>query len=324
MLSTMIKSYRLSDVVIFQGRCDASGGFALDEQWWVGGDDEKNELLLYPASGGIGEPALDLEEFLGLNEDEEADLESATRLGSAAYWLGSHSAKTDGTLQPGRRRLFAVEIKVTGASYEITPMGKPFDRLIEALDAHPQYAKFGLLKAAERGSNAEGALSIESICTSSRGELLIGFRNPVPAGKALIAVVRNPRGMMTGDKPEFGPPMQLDLEGLGLRDMTPWNGGYLLIGGDFRDRDEEGARSSRLFFWDRTAHAPEPLNVTFPQDFNPEALVLFASGDSERVLVCSDDGGFGCSDDGTVCKKLKKNRKRERQFRACWLEGSVA
>lgn len=313
----MINGYRVSDVITFQGRCDASGGFALDKLHWVGGDDEKNKLLLYSVSGGVGELALD---FLGLAEDEEADRESATRVGSVAYWIGSHSAKTDGTKQPGRRRIFAVEVSGTGASFKITPTGRPFARLIESLDADPQYAEFHLSAAAERGSNLEGALSIESLCASSSDELLIGFRNPIPAGTALIAVVRNPGAMIKGDEPEFGPPLRLDLDGLGIRDMTRWREGYLLIGGDFRDGDEPGARMSRLFFWDGNAKAPEELDVIFPHHFNPEALVLLPGGDGERVLVCSDDGGFACTEDGTVCKKLKKDRKQERRFRTCWLE----
>jgi hypothetical protein len=310
---------KLGEVVRFQGRCDASGGFALNATSWVGGDDETNKLALYQAEGSRGEVILDLSEFLGLGEKEEADLESATRIGSRVYWIGSHSTKADGTAQPGRRRLFAVDVKSGGPNLEIVPAGTPFCGLIEAMSEEPAYEDLDLRVASQRGSNFDGALNIESICATPDGELMIGFRNPVPGGKALIAVLSNPDGVLAGNKPQLRAPLFIDLRGLGLRDMTRWLNKYLLIAGDFRDAHDTGWLPSQLFLWDGPGSKPEPLQIELPKAFNPEALITFLSDDCERVLVCSDDGEFACAVDGTLCKKLKKERKGERQFRAVWL-----
>jgi hypothetical protein len=84
------------------------------------------------------------------------------------------------------------------------------------------------------------------LAATLEGDPLIGFRNPVPGSKALIARLKNPKGVTEGKPARFGPPIRLDLVGLGIRSLE-WSDelrNYLIVGGP---AGEGGGL--RLFRW---------------------------------------------------------------------------
>lgn len=308
----------LGEKVEFRGRCDASGGIAVGETSWIGANDEENSLLLYTTDGrgAADPPILSLSGFLGIpttGDDLEVDLESATAVGDVVYWLGSHSQSKKGKSRPYRHRLFATRIRDEAGSPRLEPVGTPCTTLRDTLVADARLASFGLAEAATRAPKAPGGFNLEAICASPGGaSLWIGFRNPIPDGKALLVAVLNPTGITAGAAPVLSDPTLVDLHGLGFRDMV-WTGSdYLILAGDFVDRADGGARPSQMFRWAGPGSAAQPLGVDFG-DLNPEALVRFPSG---RTLVASDDGTRKCDGD-VVCKDVTDSSKK--RFRGVWL-----
>ncbi|HYG61171.1 MAG TPA: DUF3616 domain-containing protein [Thermoanaerobaculia bacterium] len=67
-----------------------------------------------------------------------------------------------------------------------------------------------------------GALNIEGLAAKD-GKLLIGFRGPVRGGKALVVTLENPQEVLNQGAPaSFATPIELDLDGLGIRSLEHW------------------------------------------------------------------------------------------------------
>lgn len=308
----------LSEPVFFRGACDASGGFALGARFLAVANDEDNTLRYYNLDAPDAMPAeedwsqrLEVEGEPGKNE---TDIESATPLGDLIFWIGSHSRSKTGKLRPDRHRLFATRRLNNGGSGRMDLVGQPYRKLLDALSADGRFARFDLNAASKLAPKEPGGLNIESLCATDEGTLLIGFRNPVPDGKALLAPLLNGPEVVEGKPARFGEPTLLDMGGLGIRDMARWAGDYLVIGGPIGDPNV-GAVESRLFRWDGRSTQAEMLDLPFA-GFNPEGLIDFGTGAGHRLLVLSDDGASDQA--GTTCKDLPPSNPAKR-FRALWL-----
>ena len=295
--------------VVFTGMCDASGAVTLPGGRFVVADDEDNVLRVYDAQrGGAPLSATDLSPDLGLPSKKKApetDLEAATLLGDRALWLTSHGRNSKGKPQSSRLRLFA-----TTAGVSPRLVGKPYSQLLEDLLQAPALARFGLQAASEKAPKQPGALNIEGMTARPDGRsVVIGFRNPVPRGKALVVPLLNPLEMIdAGQAARLGEPQLLDLAGRGIRSISFWRGRYLLIGGGIADE-----KTSRLYTWDGKADRPRPIAVTL-DDLNPEGFASFE--DRPQVLLLSDDGSREVG--GAPCKKLKDPARK--RFRGRWVQ----
>src|SRR3978361_2317647 len=169
----------------YRGICDASAGISLDADHFAVADDEMNVLRIYRRGQAEQVSSLHIQKFLGTKEKKESDLEGAARIGDRIYWISSHGTNSSGEVQDRRRRLFATDI-VQGAVPSLRTVEKPFAELIEKLVAAKRYEKYGLAAAAKIAPKEPGGLNIEGLAATPEGNLLIGFRNPVPAGGALI------------------------------------------------------------------------------------------------------------------------------------------
>ena len=297
--------------LLFRGACDASGAVALHDLRFAVADDEDNSLRVYDA-GAPGAPlsASDLSRALGLlgsRHPKEADLEAGTRMGDLALWLTSHGRNSHGKLQPSRMRFFATTTPQHGEAVEL--VGAPFDALLSELIADPALSRFHLDQAAALAPKSPGGLNIEGLSVRrDQRSVFIGFRNPIPGGRALLVPMYNPLTVVRGQRPELGAPTLIDLGGLGVRAISLWRDQYWIIGGTATNY----TRDSRLFRWDGE-HAPEPLPVDL-HDFNAEALVPFDS--QGRLLVLSDDGERDVG--GTACKALEDPSRKG--FRGRWIQ----
>lgn len=294
----------------FTGCCDASAAVALSEDLLVVANDEDNVLRVY-SRARLGPPisTTDLTAFLNPGKKApEVDIEAAAQIRDRIYWISSHGRNAKGKEQESRHRLFATTAMVTNGGVEIKPVGSFYADLLNAMARDPRLKTFGLARASLWAPKSDGALNIEGLAATPEGHLLIGFRNPIPRGRALMVRLLNPEEVVFGKAPRFGEPILLDLDGLGIRSMEFWRDRdlYIVVGGA-----SDGTPGSRLYMWSGRNEPPRAL-MTEMHSLNPEALTFVAGGGAEQLLVISDDGTLQIR--GQECKKLKDPNLR--RFRA--------
>jgi hypothetical protein len=301
---------RPASPLYFTGVCDASAVEALNADLVAVADDEENSIRVYSYRLGGGAILVrDLSKFLKVDpRSPEVDLEGAARLYDRVYWISSHGRNAKGKARPSRAQFFATTATVTNGTVDLTPIGQPYHHLLLDFFREPRLAVFELWNAALLPPKSPGALNIEGLAATTNGQLLIGFRNPIPHGKALLVPLQNPSELPDLRPARFGEPILLDLQGLGIRSMTWFGDRFLIIAGRF----DEGGKS-RLFEWKGRDEPPRPLdNVDF-LGLNPEAITCLPDSQREgQLFVTSDDGTLQI--DGKPCKNLKD--PEQKYFRA--------
>lgn len=294
------------------GMADASAAAFLEGALFVVGNDEDNVLRVYSAErGGAPLQEFDLTRYPGFSRQSESDLEGAARVGNLIYWITSHGANKEGKRRPDRHRLFATVAKVADGTVTLSLVGRPYTRLVEELAAAPGFEEFHLAAAARMQPKERGALNIEGLAATPAGGLLIGFRNPIPGGKALAVELLNPAEVTEGAaRARFGMPVRWDLGGLGIRDLLWADGVWLILAGSHK-----GGGPSRLYRCG-AGGLPALIGTLALNDENPEGLLRCPPDHpaSRELLLLSDDGTRIV--DGVQAKKLK-NRSRQsfRSFR---------
>jgi hypothetical protein len=295
--------------------CDASGAVALSRNLFVVADDEDNVLRIYDADrGGAPISSSDVSAALPIGavagkkrsaKRPEIDIEAATRIGDVALWITSHGRSSSGKERP--ERLFLFGTNAPAAATQIDVIGTPYTSLLEDLSSDPRYARFELGEASTRAPKEPGGLNIEGMTARPDGAIFIGFRNPLPAGRALLVTLLNPLDVIGGRPARFGDPVLLDLGGLGIRSLSWWRGRYLVVAGSI-----DGEAAFRLFAWKGDGKV-QPVNGVDLRGFNPEAF--FTPDQVDRILLLSDDGSESIG--GIPCKRLE-DRSRKR-FRGRWV-----
>ncbi len=158
--------------------------------------DEHNVLTVYQAGQPRAVKTFTLGGFLGTDDDGESDLEGRRRCRPArlrhlvarramprarSRGAGTGSSRWN-SIRAGCRRGW---------------MGRPSRDLLKDLAASPALASLPLKTAAERHRKARGGLNIEGLAAADGG-LLIGFRNPLVDGKAILVPLENPDGLIDG------------------------------------------------------------------------------------------------------------------------------
>jgi len=294
------------------GMCDASAAVSVGPGQFLVANDEDNVLRAYRAEQ-TGPPIFqaDLTEFLKVDsEHPESDVEGAARLNRLVYWITSHGRNKDGKFRSSRHRFFATQVLPGQDSSRIRlmPEGQPYLHLLHDLLGDPRLEPFGLSAASRRAPKSPDALNIEGLSATPEHQLLIGFRNPIPQGKALLVPMLNPQAVIQGNPARFGEPILLHLDGLGIRDITWHDNQYYIVGGAY-----DGRGGSRLYRWPGRGRPAEPCLPFNFQDFNPEAIVTYATIPS-RLLLLSDDGTVLI--EGEECKSAKNPAAR--RFRSHW------
>jgi len=296
--------------VTFEGACDASGAVPVDERHFAVADDEDNVIRIYDAMTG-GKPVRrsNLSKQLALDrKGAESDIEAATSLNGHAYWLSSHGRNSRGEADPNRSLLITTDLPTLDSKLEVR--GRVYRQLLTDLQESPLLRGYGLEHAAELAPKAAGGLNLEGLTATPEGTLLIGFRNPIPHGKALIVPLLNPTALEEqAGRLVLGAPIELDLGGLGVRSLSFWRGSYLIAAGPAAA--EEGP--VRLYRWPGPGSLPSLAADAAFEDTHPEAF--FTAESNEEILVLSDDGSREIR--GKPCKKL--DQKKHKRFRGLWL-----
>jgi hypothetical protein len=286
-------------IEVYAGACDASAAVSLTEDLFVVGNDEDNTLQTYRRGHPRPISSLPLSEFLGTGP-HEADIEGAAQLGSRIYWIASHSRNSKGAVQRSRHRLFATDI-LAGQPPVLKPAGRPYVHLLADLVKTEALKPLGLEAAARLAAEADGGLNIEGLAVTPEGGLLIGLRNPLHAGRALVVPLQNPGEVIEGQRARLGSAIELDLGGRGVRSIELVGGSYLIVAGPTADRG-----SFALYRWSGQASESPALAADLGSSgMRPEALMAIPQ--SDRVQLLSDDGGILV--DGIECKKLPNDKQ---------------
>jgi hypothetical protein len=301
-LSAGLDGPATSGVLAFAGAADVSAAVAIDAESIAVADNEDSVLRIYAVTGGPPKATFDMTAFLSLDSAfPQSDIEAAARVGDRIYWMGSHGRNKDGKFRPNRCRFFATEIQRDDKVVSLKPVGRPYTTLLSQLVGAKSLKGLGLREAAgvdqvknkdrKRLAPKDEGLNIEGLCSSADGkQLLIGFRNPIPKGKALVVPLENPAEVVEQGRPAvLGKPLLWNLGGLGIRDMTyvEGPGAYFIIAGP----NHEGKRFA-LYRWsgkteDQPVKVRPDLGAEYPH-FTPEGLVGFWP--QAKLLVLSDDG----------------------------------
>lgn len=333
------------------GVSDASTAIPLDANWMLVGDDENQLLRIFSRTkSGAAAKAIDMNPFLGLTDlyedgtPREVDIEGSTRVGNRLFWIGSYSHAFNGESRTNRGRIFATDLALNGSNSTVKFVGR-YDFFKSDLinwdesDAHGKGANYYGLAASELVSNPKesdgSGFNIEGLCMApgSSTTAFIGFRAPqIPPGAratALIVVVTNFTKLAISragpGTARFGPPIELNLGGRGIRSIEGNASGYVIIAGPPGVATGTLPSDFRLYTW--TGHATNaPLERdTDLSGFNPEGIVQLPTGNwtsNSLVEILSDNGITVFYGDAVQAKHLTvRNFKK---FRSDWVKlGSV-
>jgi hypothetical protein len=291
---------------IYREMCDASAAARIGgSELFAAATDEDCILRVYDrATGGAPVERTDVTAFLEPDDpgQTEADIEGAAQIGDRIYWIGSHGRNKNGKVRKIRQRLFATTVQTAGGRAELTPSGVPYKQLLQDVLSTRALDEFDLRTAETLAPEAQGGLNIEGLAPTPGGELLIGFRNPIPRGRALIVKLHNPAALVdgSGSSAQLSVGGHLNLDGRGIRalEFVPSPGVYIIIAGSF-----DNARDFRLYRWSgRRDEDAVPVDAGDLSGLNPEELIVAGeSGDGVVVDLLSDDGdspigGGSCKD----------------------------
>jgi hypothetical protein len=252
-------------------------------------EDEKEHpfTLLGIAGGNISAHALHPglfefdDAFWKLDDLEGLALDAAGRVCA----ITSHSRNAGGETKKPREKL--VRFRVEGDDIVDRQVVRDLKPALVA--AHPLLAAAAGIQDVKN----EGGLNVEALeFDPHTGALWIGFRSPVPEGRAILARLENPDEVFdAGAPPRIARELvRLDLGGHGLRGMAwvPALAGYLLVSGPV-------AREQlpfRLWLWSgKSAAAARQIAVPGLAGFGHAEGVCPARIDGRDLIVLvSDDG----------------------------------
>lgn len=319
---------------VYKGVCDASGAVRIDDKNILVVEDEHDALLLYSFVDQENK-ILKAFTYTGTNQlldKKESDLEGGTRIGKRTYWIASHSRNKNGKLQDKQRhKLFALDLaedlSVTpswSGSYanlvndliDIKNWENANDAntkaLVQLIDSVTQIntPEVPVLAPKEKGFN------IEALSRTADGKgLYIGLRNPQfsngsISNNAIIVQIKNPGKLIENQdgKAKFGKPVFLDLDGLGIRDMTysETHKMYFIIAG----RADESADFG-LYNWNGVSKPVLIQKLITKQNVNPEAVIVH--GNKLQIL---NDEGASITSAGSECKDAPEDKK---SFSDMWI-----
>jgi Protein of unknown function (DUF3616) len=230
----------------------------------------------------------------GAEKELEADVEALDVAHGRLWVSGSHSLtrrsrdKTDATVdprirdRPSRRLLGSVELNKDGGGVVAPGKALPYDgagNLRTTLGSISHIAPFMDLPSKENGLDIEGLAIF-------RRKIYVGMRGPVVDNVALVAAIEL---MPDFSVDETGVFLHfVDLGGLGVRDVTRWGGGILILAGPVNGADSP----FRLLQWmpRRTGKIQKPEKVLDlqPGADHPEGICALTRAGANGLIVLYD------------------------------------
>lgn len=318
------------------GMSDGSDGFAIDDDYYISGDDELDVLNVYSRNAsGLPFVSYDYSSHLALPDPTKPEVDVEATAGSPSnpnkvYWLGSMSnGKAPFNNKPNRDRIFATTYSGTGAATSFAFAGYTSlrDAIISWGDANGY--NFSASAAAGVDSKTVSGFAAEGMVFGpDNTTLYIGMRAPlVPTSTRTNAVIVPildfeawfNNGAPAGS-PAFGAPVELDLGGRGFRDLTRLsNGTYVIVAGN----PAGSPLTSAIYKWTGNA-ADVPVMVATAADgvLNMEGVMgVNTAGhlSMTRLQVISDMGDDDLYADGSEAKDFADLNLRK--FRSDALSG---
>ncbi len=293
----------------YAGISNPSGAVALSDNLFIVGDDEDNRLRIYDRDT-FDKPLhiLSLSDiFKGAIKDGpdlEIDIESMAAMSNVLFIIGSHSTSRTGEYRSARHRLIAIQFKLDASNkVDIYPVGEIYTHLIDDLQQDARFKPYRLDKAAKTPPKAIGGLSIEGLAATPDNGLLIGFRNPLSGGKirnerlvkgnALLVKLKNPFEVIHGLPARFAKPIELDLEGQGIREIT-WRKKhqFMIVAGPYHENiasKTHPKETGKLYHWFSRSKKLKEYKKVALENLNIEAAFFYPK-DNKTVQLLSDDG----------------------------------
>jgi hypothetical protein len=329
----------------YTGASDASTAVAVGSHMLVADDENQNLRLFSRTRSGLAENGFDFTGSLALpdidgGQPREVDIEGAASDGETIWWTGSHSNKRDnGAARPNRQRVFATTVNDTGEATQLAYAGR-YDYLRADLvnwdtnNGHGLGANaLGLAESAATGiwPERDDGFNIEGLAIAPDLDgLYVAFRAPLlPTSartKALVIHATNLRAVVLdapagGSQPAgsvtFAAPIELDLGGRGIREISRMSDGrYLIVAGPTATANGTPPSDFRLYVWSGNAAdvAPLPLNADLAAVAaagSVETLVGIANAGTNLLTFLSDSGDTVWYDDGVIAKDLPEPRFRK-------------
>jgi hypothetical protein len=95
----------------------------------------------------------------------------------------------------------------------------------------------------------------------------------------------NPNEVIDGNPARFGTATQLDLGGLGIRDIAYYDGTYIISAGAYH-----GGGPFRFYRWAGIGSLPQPIPTDDLGDYHPEAIIIYPDWGLREIQILSDDG----------------------------------
>lgn len=319
------------------GTSDASSAVLVDGLHMLVADDENQLLRLYDrANSGLPVKGFDFTSLLQLtdvnNSDilREVDIEASIRQNNRIFWFGSQSNNDEGEVRPNRNRVFATDVAGSGDSATLIYVGR-YDFLKNDIlnwdmnNVHGKGANFyGLQASAAPGVNSKSSVgyNIEGAELAPDGTTAyIGFRAPLvpPTNrqKALLIPVTNLTSLMNNRPPgsaTFGPPIELDLGGRGIREIRKNSANqYVIIAGPAGDATGTAPNDFRLYTWTGNASDKPQERITNLSALNVngsfESIVEIPNPltNTSQLQLLVDNGDAVYYNDGIIAKDLAQN-----------------
>ncbi|NKM23408.1 DUF3616 domain-containing protein [Rhizobium laguerreae] len=216
---------------------------------------------------------------------KETDAEGVSFSGGFFYIVGSHGRNKEGEKQDSR--YFAYRIPASalsggdlGEENEVSSAVEKSDRLADLLDQSDAFKKANALAPEKDGTNIEG-LAVTG------DKLFVGFRGPLPDGKAVIGETSVNYLFDDGAGGLELHPVDLG-KGQAVRDLAPYHDGLLILAGP---QDRNGGKAA-IYTWTRD-NGPSQLAELEPvgsKDRQPETLMVLSEENGLIRCLVFDDG----------------------------------
>ncbi|WP_163340131.1 DUF3616 domain-containing protein [Desulfopila sp. IMCC35008] len=217
---------------------------------------------------------------------EVDDLEGITASGdSTLFAITSHSVTRKGKRKEDREQLLKLKVQnnsvtLTGEAHSIQPY------VIKQLQQLQEFDEILM-----------DAINIEGLSFDKSGKkLLVGLREPLFNGKAIVLEILNPFSLFEDNEPPLFSDqlILLDVGGSGIRAMEyfPQLKRYLVAS---EVTNKNGKKRSRVWAWDGTKHN-SPTKVVLPKlkgIRNIEGLAPLVYENKHFLLIVCDDGKRG-------------------------------